>query len=95
MHCNNANNKGRPLCPAPPVHEAVDTSHQADPIELAGLFQGDILLDPRDQLKELNEVSPGHLGGGGKITRNDWRMKARGGVRITIIRVFIIGEYIH
>ncbi|ROT75216.1 putative zinc metalloproteinase [Penaeus vannamei] len=52
----------RPLSPtdfensAIMIHEAVDTSHQADPIELAGLFQGDIMLVPRDQLKELNEI---------------------------------------
>ncbi|XP_027214325.2 zinc metalloproteinase nas-4 isoform X2 [Penaeus vannamei] len=53
---------GAPLSPtdfensAIMIHEAVDTSHQADPIELAGLFQGDIMLVPRDQLKELNEI---------------------------------------
>ncbi|XP_068239447.1 zinc metalloproteinase nas-4-like isoform X10 [Palaemon carinicauda] len=35
------------------VHESIDISHQADPIELAGLFQGDIMLNPEDQLEEL------------------------------------------
>ncbi|XP_064079182.1 zinc metalloproteinase nas-14-like isoform X5 [Macrobrachium nipponense] len=39
------------------IHESIDISHQADPIELAGLFQGDIILDPEDQLEKLAKLN--------------------------------------
>ncbi|XP_042871755.1 zinc metalloproteinase nas-4-like isoform X1 [Penaeus japonicus] len=45
---------GAPLSPkdfensAHMIHEAIDTHQQADPIELAGLYQGDIILSPSD-----------------------------------------------
>ncbi|XP_047494371.1 zinc metalloproteinase nas-4-like isoform X3 [Penaeus chinensis] len=45
---------GAPLSPkdfensAHMIHEAIDTHQQPDPIELAGLYQGDIILSPRD-----------------------------------------------
>ncbi|XP_042209528.1 zinc metalloproteinase nas-4-like isoform X2 [Homarus americanus] len=38
------------------VHAAVDTSHQADPIELAGLYQGDIILNSMDEYS-LSDMS--------------------------------------
>ncbi|XP_069190107.1 zinc metalloproteinase nas-13 isoform X3 [Procambarus clarkii] len=50
---------GAPLSPADfetsagMIHDTVDTSSQADPIELAGLFQGDIMLHDRDALLDL------------------------------------------
>ncbi|XP_063600701.1 zinc metalloproteinase nas-4-like [Penaeus indicus] len=36
------------------VHEALDVSTSADPIELAGLFQGDIVLNSLDELVDLS-----------------------------------------
>ncbi|XP_063592183.1 uncharacterized protein LOC134769385 [Penaeus indicus] len=80
---------GAPLSPADfensavMIPEAVDTSHQADPIELAGLFQGDIMLVPRDQLKELNMVSPDN--------KERWAHESSWGVGNTIISVFLSG----
>nr|XP_045603957.1 zinc metalloproteinase nas-4-like [Procambarus clarkii] len=55
---------GEPLSPADfetsahMVHAAVDTTSQADPIELAGLYQGDIILNSMDH------VSDSAMGGG-------------------------------
>ncbi|XP_050727620.1 zinc metalloproteinase nas-4-like isoform X2 [Eriocheir sinensis] len=35
------------------IHDTIDTSSQTDPIEMAGLFQGDIMLGPKDSLSDL------------------------------------------
>ncbi|KAK8735606.1 hypothetical protein OTU49_005459, partial [Cherax quadricarinatus] len=49
---------GEPLSPADfetsaqMVHAAVDTNNQADPIELAGLYQGDIILSSLDHVSD-------------------------------------------
>ncbi|XP_045131019.1 zinc metalloproteinase nas-4-like isoform X1 [Portunus trituberculatus] len=39
-------------------HNTIDTTVQADPIELAGLFQGDIMLNPQDTLSDLAHGDP-------------------------------------
>ncbi|KAG0728877.1 Zinc metalloproteinase nas-13 [Chionoecetes opilio] len=39
-------------------HNTIDTSTQADPIELAGLFQGDIMLNSKDTLADLAHGDP-------------------------------------
>ncbi|KAK4296112.1 hypothetical protein Pmani_031374 [Petrolisthes manimaculis] len=50
---------GAPLNPADfeksegMIHDTVDTSTETDPIELAGLYQGDIMLHSRDALLDL------------------------------------------
>ncbi|KAK8749604.1 hypothetical protein OTU49_015453, partial [Cherax quadricarinatus] len=50
---------GPPLSPtdfensAGMIHDTVDINSQSDPIELAGLFEGDIMLNDRDALLDL------------------------------------------
>ncbi|KAG7160615.1 Zinc metalloproteinase nas-4-like 1 [Homarus americanus] len=58
---------GSPLSPADfensaeMIHDTVDTNSQADPIELAGLFQGDIMLHHGDILLDLpHGAAKGH-----------------------------------
>ncbi|KAK8407404.1 hypothetical protein O3P69_002142 [Scylla paramamosain] len=46
------------LSASPTEHNTIDTSVQADPIELAGLFQGDIMLNRRDTLSDLAHGMP-------------------------------------
>ncbi|XP_071525279.1 zinc metalloproteinase nas-4-like isoform X2 [Panulirus ornatus] len=64
---------GPPLSPtdfehsAGMIHDTVDISSQADPIELAGLFQGDIMLNPRDALLDL---PPGASKGNNRTARS-------------------------
>lgn len=54
-------------CPvASAVHEDVDTMETADPIELAGLFQGDINLNSPEEFFDLAVV-----GRGGKARRSE------------------------
>lgn len=49
------------------AHPAVDTSRQRDPIEQAGLFQGDIVLDPSAPSFRLASTDPAQRWEGGVI----------------------------